>query len=107
MDSLSYWWLSCRQEIPVCWMCEEELHGLTDGTLELGIYRGLSAYKSTATLILASAFHQFGWVFAGVINRTNLRGNIRHGKRITGTIQATSAGRRRGGTNCSSPPSSR
>ena len=76
-------------------MCEEELHGLTDGTLELGIYRGLSAYKSTATLILVSAFYQFGWVFGGVINRTNLRGNIRHGKRIT--IQATSAGRRRGG----------
>ena len=34
------------------------------------------------TLILLSAFHQFGWVLGGVINRTNLGGNIRHGKWI-------------------------
>ena len=45
---------------------------------------------------MVSAFHQFGWVFGGVISRTNLRGNTRHGKRIT--VQATSAGRRRGGS---------
>ena len=57
-------------------------------------YKGLSAYRSTARL--ASAFHQFGWVFGGVINRTTLRGSNRHGKRIT--VQATSAGRRRVGS---------
>lgn len=52
-------------------------------------YKYLSAYRSTARL--ASAFHQFGWVFGEVMSRTNLRGNTHHGKRIT--VQATSAGR--------------
>lgn len=70
-------------------------HQLISGVKKfLTRYKDLSAYRSTAQL--ASAFHQFGWVFGGVISRTNVRNNLRHGKRIA--VQATSAGRRRGGS---------
>ena len=58
-------------------------------------YKQLSAYWSTAWL--ASAFHQFRWVFVGATFRMNFKGNIRYMKRIT--VQATSAERRRGGSS--------
>ena len=37
-------------------------------------YKQLSAYRSTARL--ASAFHQFGWVFGAATSRMNFKGNI-------------------------------
>ena len=70
-------------------------HQLVSGVKKfLTRYKDLAAYRSTARL--ASAFHQFGWVFGGTISRTNFHGNARHGKRIA--VQATSAGRRRAGS---------
>ena len=59
-----------------------------------GVKKFLTRYRSTARL--ASAFHQFGWVFGGMISCTNFHGNARHGKRIA--VQATSAGQRRAGS---------
>ena len=50
-----------------------------DQQLNSGI-NNLSAHRSTARQ--ASAFHQFGWVFGRVVNRTNLRNNICHSKQI-------------------------
>ena len=70
-------------------------HQLVSGVKKfLTRFKDLAAYRSTARL--ASAFHQFGWVFGGTISHTNFHGNTCHGKRIA--VQATSAGRRRAGS---------
>jgi hypothetical protein len=68
---------------------------LINGTVKfLQRYKSLSGLKSTARL--ASALHQFGWIYGGSISRASTKMKLRRGKRIC--IQATSAGRRRAKT---------
>lgn len=70
------------------------------GSFRIGIERKLFCCDNLKLLLnarLASAFHQFGWVFRGSISRSYTKGKICHGKRIA--VQATAAGRRRGKTS--------